>query len=45
MKRLWGGLPERARQQMLQTPVEEFPPKYEEQIEQYFRRLAEEKGK
>jgi hypothetical protein len=45
MKRLWGGLPERARQQMLQVPVEEFPPKYEEQIEQYFRRLAEEKGK
>jgi len=45
MKRLWGGLPERARQQMLQLPVEEFPPKYEEQIEQYFRRLAEEKGK
>ncbi len=45
MKRLWGGLPERARQQMLQAPVEEFPPKYEEQIEQYFRRLAEEKGK
>ena len=27
------------------APVEEFPPKYEEQIEQYFRRLAEEKGK
>ena len=45
MKRLWGGLPERARLQMLQGPVEEFPPKYEEQIEQYFRRLAEEKGK
>ena len=45
IKRLWGSLPERARQQMLQAPVEEFPPKYEEQIEQYFRRLAEEKGK
>jgi hypothetical protein len=45
MKRLWGSLPDRARQQMLQVPVEEFPPKYEEQIEQYFRRLAEEKGK
>ncbi len=45
IKRLWGSLPERARQQMLEAPVEEFPPKYEEQIEQYFRRLAEEKGK
>jgi hypothetical protein len=45
IKRLWGSLPDRARQQMLQAPVEEFPPKYEEQIEQYFRRLAEEKGK
>ncbi len=45
MKRLWGELPEHARQQMLQSPVEEFPPKYELLIEQYFRKLAEEKGK
>ncbi len=43
MTRLWGQLPPRARQQILQPPVEEFPPKYETQIEDYFRRLAEEK--
>ena len=43
MSRLWGELPSHARQQLLQTPVEEFPPKYESQIEEYFRRLAEEK--
>ena len=45
MKELWGALPERARQQMQQLPVEDFPPKYERLIEEYFRRLAEEKGK
>ncbi|MEN6449904.1 MAG: hypothetical protein ABFC96_05370 [Thermoguttaceae bacterium] len=43
MKQLWGELPERARQQMLQLPDEEFPPKYELLIEDYFRRLSEEK--
>jgi hypothetical protein len=43
MKRLWGTLPERQREQMLQSPVEEFPPKYELEIEDYFRRLSEEK--
>ena len=31
------------REQMLQSPIEEFPPKYELQIEDYFRRLSEEK--
>ena len=44
IRRLWGQLPEHARGQMLQSPVEEFPPKYEVLIEEYFRRLAEEKG-
>ena len=44
MKQLWGELPEHARQQMLQSPIEEFPPKYQSLIEAYFRRLAEEKG-
>jgi hypothetical protein len=44
MKRLWGMLPEREREQMLQSPVEEFPPDYELQIEDYFRRLSEEEG-
>ncbi len=43
MKQLWGELPERVRQQMLQLPDEEFPPKYEQLIEDYFRRLSEEK--
>lgn len=41
LKALWGELPERERQQMLQLPVEEFLPKYELLIEQYFKRLAE----
>ena len=44
LKRLWGELPEKAREQMLQLPVEEFLPKYELLIEQYFQRLAEEPG-
>ncbi len=35
-----GALPERAREQMLQLPAEEFLPKYELEIEDYFRRLA-----
>ena len=43
MEELWGQLPPRQRQQMLQLPVEEFLPKYELLIEEYFRRLAEEK--
>lgn len=41
MKRLWGELPQRDREQMLQFPPEEFLPKYELMIEQYFRRLTE----
>jgi hypothetical protein len=42
MKDAWGNLPERLREQMLQTSVDEFLPKYELMIEQYFKRLAEE---
>lgn len=42
MKRLWGELPEHARGRMLQLPTEKFPPKYERQIEAYYRRLADE---
>jgi hypothetical protein len=45
MNRLWGELPQHAREQMLQTPVEEFPTKYEQSIEDYFRRLADENTK
>ena len=43
IKRLWGELPERDRGKMLLSPGEEFPPKYELLIEEYFRRLSEEK--
>jgi chlorite dismutase len=42
MERLWYLLPQHAREQMLQSPAEEFAPKYELQIEEYFRRLSEE---
>jgi hypothetical protein len=42
MQRLWGQLPEHVRQKMLQTPIEDFPPKYERMIEEYYRRLSEE---
>jgi hypothetical protein len=41
IKRLWGALPERQRELMLQSPPEEFPPDYELLIEDYFRRLSE----
>ena len=43
MQRLWGELPEQARQQMQQFSIERFPPKYESLIQEYYRRLAEEK--
>lgn len=43
LKQLWGELPERQREQMLELPVEEFLPEYELMIEQYFKRLTEEK--
>jgi len=42
MKQLWGHLPEREREMMLNASIEQFLPKYELLIEQYFRRLAEE---
>jgi hypothetical protein len=41
VERLWGHLPERSRQQMLQSFSEEFLPQYELEIEQYYRRLSE----
>jgi len=41
VKNLWGELPARARQQMLESFDEAFVPKYRLLIEQYFRRLAE----
>lgn len=42
VKHLWGQLPERSRTQMLQTFSDEFLPKYEQEIQQYYRRLSEE---
>jgi hypothetical protein len=42
VKRVWGHLPDRVRQEMQNATVEEFLPKYQELIEDYFRRLAEE---
>jgi hypothetical protein len=39
----WANLPAHDREQMLQLPREEFLPKYELLIEDYFRRLADEK--
>ena len=42
MKHLWGHLPEREREQMMQSFSDEFLPKYELEIEQYYQRLSEE---
>lgn len=44
VKQLWGQLPERLRQQLLQSSADEFLPKYREELEMYFRRLAEEQA-
>jgi hypothetical protein len=44
VKALWGHLPERTRERMLQSFSDEFLPKYEVEIEQYYRRLSEEQG-
>jgi hypothetical protein len=44
VKELWGHLPERSRAQMLQSFSDEFLPKYELEIEQYYRRLGEEQS-
>jgi hypothetical protein len=41
MKEAWGNLPERIREQMMQSSVDEFLPKYELLIEKYFQRLSE----
>ena len=38
---VWGHLPERARERVMQWSNEQFLPKYEVQIERYFQRLAE----
>jgi hypothetical protein len=41
VKELWGHLPERQRQQILQPLSEEFLPQYATEIEEYFRALAD----
>lgn len=43
IKQVWGELPEKERQQMLESSVEEFLPKYAEMIERYYKRLAEDR--
>ncbi len=45
MLRLWGELPPQVREHLTQSPGEDFPPKYERMIEDYFRRLAEGAGR
>lgn len=40
-KQVWGQLPERFREQLLQSTGDEFLPKYREELELYFKRLAE----
>jgi hypothetical protein len=40
----WGDLPPRERQEALQQISKEFPAHYRDMIEQYFRRLANERG-
>ena len=42
VKQVWGHLPDRARQEMQNATVEDFLPKYQQIIEDYYRRLAEE---
>lgn len=45
IRELWGILPKRDREQVVQPPIEEFLPKYEILTEEYFRRLAEENSR
>jgi hypothetical protein len=44
VKDLWGRLPERQREELLQPLSEEFLPEYAAEIEEYFRVLAETPG-
>jgi hypothetical protein len=44
IRRVWGHLPEKMREQMQNSLDEQFLPKYEKLIEDYYRRLAEERG-
>lgn len=42
LKNLWGHLPDREREQVINSTIERFVPKYELLIEEYFKRLVEE---
>jgi len=42
IERSWGNLPQRAREQILELKAEDFVPKYQTLIEEYYRRLSEE---
>jgi hypothetical protein len=44
MKRVWGTLPPREREKVLELKAEDFVPKYRALIEEYYRRLAAESG-
>jgi hypothetical protein len=41
IKDIWGQLPERQREQMMQSSIDQFLPKYELLIEEYFKALVE----
>ena len=43
LRRIWGHLPEKMRDQMQAQLSEQFLPKYEKLIEEYYKRLAEER--
>lgn len=45
IKDVWGHLPERMRQQMMQSHSDKFLPKYEDQIKAYFNSLLKEQQK
>ncbi len=44
VKRLWGQLPSHMREQLLQSSADEFLPKYQSELEEYFRKLSEDAG-
>jgi hypothetical protein len=45
VKQVWGHLPDKVRSQMQNVSAENFLPKYEKLIEEYYRRLAEEQSR
>jgi hypothetical protein len=45
LKQIWGHLPPKIRDQMQSALIEDFLPKYERLIEEYYSRLAEEESR